>query len=356
MTESNGGVRAGRSPWLGLLGALAAAGCQSIGPATVTRDRLDYSAAITESWKHQTLLNIIKLRYSDPPLFVDVGQIISGYSLETSVSLGANSGPLRNESVGGSARFTDRPTITYVPLTGNRFLNGLLTPIAPASLFSTIAAGWPADMLMPIGVGSINGIANDELVSGEYRPADPRFLRTVELIRQMQLSRTVSLRVDKKPDGAATVLAFGRPDPASVGASTELRDLLGLDADATEFNLVYGDNAANGREIAMRTRSLLNILQLMAARAEVPLAHLQDGRASAGADAQSTSNFRGFRIQSAADEPKDAFVSVRYRDAWFFIDDRDLASKRVFTLIMLLFTLADTGADREGPVITVPAQ
>src|SRR3954468_5843793 len=105
-------------------------GCKGIGPATVARDRFDYSGSISESWKRQTLLNIVKLRYLDPPIFVDVGQIVSGYSLETALTMGGNL-PETNAfggntaTVGGSARFTDRPTITYTPLTGNRFIRGL---------------------------------------------------------------------------------------------------------------------------------------------------------------------------------------------------------------------------------------
>ncbi|NJM55128.1 MAG: hypothetical protein HC841_03690 [Verrucomicrobiae bacterium] len=146
-----------------LLVLLLVSGCRSLGPRTVPRDRADYSTTISESWKRQTLLNIVKLRYLDPPIFVDVGQIVAGYSLETALTAGASfpeSSALggNTATVGGSARFTDRPTITYMPLTGNAFVKSLMTPLPPESVFFTIQSGWPADAILLATAASINGL------------------------------------------------------------------------------------------------------------------------------------------------------------------------------------------------------
>lgn len=44
-----------------LLAALS--GCASIGPGKIVSERTRYNASITESWKQQILLNIVKIRY-----------------------------------------------------------------------------------------------------------------------------------------------------------------------------------------------------------------------------------------------------------------------------------------------------
>jgi hypothetical protein len=47
-------------------------------------------------------------------------------------------------------------------------------------------------------------------------------------------------------------------------------------------------------------------------------------------------------------------VAVRYRNSYFWIDDRELGSKRIFSFLMFVFTLAETGEKGTAPVVTIP--
>jgi hypothetical protein len=65
---------------------------------------------------------------------------------------------------------------------------------------------------------------------------------------------------------------------------------------------------------------------------------------------------RYMRVHSSAERSAQAFLSVPYRDHWFWIDDRGLATKRNFALLMLLFALADTREKKGLPLLTIRAQ
>ncbi len=341
-------------------------GCHSLGPGTVARDRFDYSASISESWKRQTLLNIVKLRYFDPPIFVDVGQIVSGYQLQTSATLGgqaSSAAALQSNSLnlGGAASFIDRPTITYVPLTGNKFIKGLMTPLSPESVFFTIQSGWPADGVLLATMASINGLKNQESSIAGVTPPDPAFMEVLALMRQIQLSGAVALRVKLDPQNQQTSLLTFRSQnipPEVLQKIRELRRLLGLDPNASEFKLVFGASASNDKEVAVVTRSLMQQLTTMASQVDAPDQDVSQGRATPGWEAVSsnTNAVRLITIHSSGSKPADAFVAINYRAHWFWIDDRDLKSKRVFAFMMLLFTLADTGEKEPLPLITIPAQ
>jgi len=348
------------------LGLVMATGCRSIGPGTLPRDRFEYSTGIAESWKRQTLLNIVKLRYLDPPVFVDVGQIVAGYSLETAFTAAGSlpqNGALggNTATLGGSARFTDRPTITYTPLTGNKFIKALMTPLPPDSVFFTIQSGYPADAVFSAAVGTMNGLKNQETTLEGVSPPDADFVRALDLLRKIQLSGAVGLRIQQDAQKQQTTLVTIRTKNVSdqtLADTRELRQLLQLDAAATELKLVFGATASSDKELALQTRSLLQILQTMAVQVEVPVADITEGRATPGIDSAVDSAGRQslVRIHSSKDKPVNASVSILYRGHWFWIDDRDLKTKRAFAFMMMLFTLAETGEKEPLPLITIPAQ
>ena len=343
-------------------------GCKSVGPGSVPRDRSDYSDAISESWKRQTLLNIVKLRYLDPPIFVDVGQIVSGYQLQVGGTVGGQISSQRalqgnSLNLGGAATFIDRPTITYTPLTGNKFIKGLMTPLQPESVFFTIQSGWPADGVLFATVAEINGLKNQAASINGVTPADPGFLRVLALMRKIQLSGAVAMRIKQDAQKQqSTILTFRSSEiaPQTLEDIRELRRLLRLDPDAGEFSLVFGSSSTNDKEVAVLTRSLLHQMGMMASQVDVPAEDVSQGRATPGWEvvthAHDTNAVRLIEIHSSKSKPAEAFVTVNYRNHWFWIDDRDLKSKRVFSFMMMLFTLADTGEKEPLPLITIPAQ
>jgi hypothetical protein len=185
-------------------------------------------------------------------------------------------------------------------------------------------------------------------------------LQALALIRKLQVSGTVGLRVQAGKDQQQALLTFRtkQTSPETLEDSGELRRLLGLDPDAESFHLVFGGTATNDKEVALLTRSILHLMQTMASQVDVPPADVAEGRVTprwegGRGDAASP---RLVRVHSSKSRPKDAFVTVRYRDLWFWIDDRDLKTKRTFAFMMLLFTLADTGEKENLPLITIPAQ
>src|SRR5215831_2782536 len=153
----------------GALFGLAVAACGSIGPVTVSHDRIDYATAIGNSWKEQTLLNLVKLRYGDMPVFLEVAQVVAGYQLQSAIGGSFTAGNFNSSLVGpftatgnvnAAGTYTDRPTVIYSPLTGVDFLKRLMTPVPPSSVLFMLQSGYSAERIMPIMLDSINGLNN----------------------------------------------------------------------------------------------------------------------------------------------------------------------------------------------------
>lgn len=141
-------------------------------------------------------------------------------------------------------------------------------------------------------------------------------------------------------------------------ALRELSTLLHLRPGEKEVTVTYGLFPRSDREIAMLTRSMLNVMVELATRIDVPARHVAEGRTVASlskSDSADNNSRKLIDIKSSSDKPENAYVAVRYNDHWFWIDDRDFKSKRTFAFLMIISSTTETGGSEGLPLVTIPA-
>ncbi len=340
------------------LGPFGLSGCTSLGPATIRRDRVDFAEAIIDATKRETLLNIVKLRYADTPSLVSVSQLVAGYSLNGTISLGTDfldkTFDFANSiNLGASGSFSENPTVTYTPVAGEDFARAMLTPIPPSELFAMVAAGAPSDVI-GLGVQSVNGLRNWSTNAPGATPADPAFIEVIDLLTTLRRDGVIGFAFETR-DGVrnANLLISapaGGPLPPRV---RRLIDLLGLDLAKRSFRIAFGFGAGARDEVRVYTRSLFEILDSLAGRIEVPDDDVAAGRTyPTGPTPGSTIPALAVRHQEFS--PGGAFAAVEYRSTWYWVDDDDYGSKRVFTGLMLLLNVVQKTGQPQLPVITIP--
>jgi hypothetical protein len=345
------------------LGMLLAS-CGSYGPRSMDRDQLDYGNSIGDNWKNQMLANIVKIRYVDMPVFVDVGSIVSGYSLSTTVNgrLGFSDsftgGP--TQGLGASGTYTDRPTITYMPKTGDDYLRSIIEPIEPASLLALIQAGYSSELLFTWAVEAINGVHNWSVSrkssSGRSSSADPEFIEYVSLMQELQVLGAIGFKLKSDENDKHDIIF--RLNKQGLSESTiqkgkRAAEIIGLDPEQEQFRVIYAPFKSDSETLSIQTRSVLQMLSAMAGFIDVPAEKTVN--ASPGYDDSGTSR-RPFQVRSGKDRPDQSFAQVKYQGYWYWIDDSDITSKRVFTLMLFITTLTNTANEARAPVLTIPTQ
>jgi hypothetical protein len=338
-----------------LLGLLLFA-CSSYGPRALPRDRFDYATAVGRSLNHELLLNLVKLRYMEMPVFMDVQQILAGYTIEGGGSVGTTTGSVPDFwSVSAAGKYTDRPTITFRPRSGQEFAKDIMTPIEPRAVLQLIQAGFPAELMLPMCVDSINGLRNSSGTLVRAGAGDSRFRELAKAIQVVQREGGLGMRIEKGPDASeAIVLVFRHEDASDEAraAALQVAQLLRLDP-GQNYTVRYSTGPGGGSEIAMQTRSILQVMFELATQIEVPPKHEEKGwvvpsvaEAAAG---------RIMHVRSGASAPDEAFVSVKYLDNWFWIPQSDLLSKRTFSFLNLLSAFVESGGPETPTLVTIPA-
>jgi len=339
--------------------------CQSVYFGGVQKDRSGYADVIGESWKEQMLLNIVKVRYLDVPVYLDIQSVVSSYTMELESGINAIFFPQpavratdsNNFGLSGKHRFSESPTISYVPLSGERFANSVLRPLPPELVFAFVTAGGHMEFLLKATVQSINGIANASSSPSTPHRATERFSAFIEILGRVVEAGAVGLRIEKDAERSQAYLFFRRTAEDAVdGDIAALKKLLGLDLKRDEFQLVYGVTQGRTDTIAVLTRSIQGITGELSAGVTIPDQDLLEGRATRRIAQDGEGGHYLLQVGNSSERPADAFAAVKYRNRWFWVDDRDLTSKRTFRFLLMFASMSETGALPQAPLLTIPTR
>lgn len=345
-----------------ILSVLTLTGCSHFGSENLMVDRFSFNEAISDSWKDQMLLNLVKLRYGDTPMFLGVQSVISQHNMRGSMNMGGswNQGPSPwAGALGGSAEFSNSPTVTYAPMQGKVFGKSMLTPIPPGNIINLIQSGYSVKPVLRLTLKSINGLRNVTEADSAANPGDKRFYQLLDVMAELQHENYLAIKEVKEEKGHTTLLRLRDPQNERMRDKLyEFRNLLGLDPTAKEYTIIFGLATENSRQIAILTRSVLDVLTNLSDCIEVPPQHVAENRASKSnlvtrVDGRQIEPL--MRIQSGKSKPSDAFTAVPYRGNWYWVEDRDFHSKFLFSFLMIVMQLVDTGEAPGSPSLVLPA-
>jgi hypothetical protein len=182
---------------------------------------------------------------------------------------------------------------------------------------------------------------------------DPEYEELLNLLKRIQGTNAIGMRVEKVNDREVASMFFSnRITQQTAQEVVALKRLLRLNPEINEFSVIFGSVPKSDKELTILSRSMLQILMELAGAITVPKEHLEQGQVSHVALTHDIPPL--IRIHSGAEKPVNAFAAVQYNYFWFWIAKEDVPSKRILSLLMLFFSLTESGSGT-SPAITVGA-
>jgi hypothetical protein len=133
-----------------------------VGPKAVRYTRLRYNEVVRETNDEQLLINIVRLRYDDSPMFIDLPNITSQFEIAgrgNYLGGAGNEFPGRTNLGFGELSLRDTPTLSYHPREGREIAKVLLSPLS-ADVLIVVNAGANLKQLMLFSINDINHVLN----------------------------------------------------------------------------------------------------------------------------------------------------------------------------------------------------
>ena len=312
---------------------LVSAGCSAVGPRYIESSRGSYLDVLALTDQQELLANLVRMRYAEAPVFIQIDGITASPSLRFDVDSELDVDSLVDGStLKPRVIYEDNPTIVYTPLLGKEFSRELLLPLDPLVLLLLRENEWQLDELFRLLVSSINGIRNAP-------PDSARFDTIAETLGELSRDGGLFLGTitDSNAKGGEQLLLWLSPSTKATLGGQELMKQLGLDA-STEVYPVKPGFRTGDAPISITMRPLYAVMLRLADMIDVPPGHARLATPPRNADAMND-NSPLLKIRYSESRPADALVSMQSRNVWYSVADSDLRSKRTLQTLRLLFNL-----------------
>jgi hypothetical protein len=333
-------------------------GCEFLGPRALEAGRTDYNTAAKSTAVDQLLLNIVRMRFSDRPYFLEVS------SISSTAEAGAAFGGTDEKGVEGGIRYLERPTIIYTPLTGESFVRQLLSPVELQTLLLLRDAGWEMDDILTVFADRMNGVPNASTGGDSTPEGVPEYLKfqqLAEAIDELEDNDFLLFASGEEIDSGELIIAV---DPRARGtqAFMDFTRILKLDPKASVYRMRVGVVQESDDEIVIKVRPIMSALFFVGQGVIVPQKWLDAKSVNFAVDAMGNpfdwDLVHGdlILIRSSESEPSRgvAYSKVEYANYWFYITARDFDSKETLTMLSIVLTLKAGGIKTERPVLTLP--
>jgi len=338
-----------------------------IGPDSVQDSRGEFNQVISDTNDAQSLLNLVKRRYGDSISVLEVSSVSTSIEWQRGGSLALSifdGGPdANNAGFGGSARYTERPTITYLPLKGGDFIKKVLSPVDVDMLMLLSRSGWRMDRILNLTVNNINGIDNAHTASGPTPALAPDFKKFDQFLAAMVAIERANLQfgyIMHEDKDRQLALYFKKTSLLNRNVQ-KLIEIMNLDGKSNIYPIYAELETEEDRsEIQIDFRSLAGIQFFLSHGIIVPEDHLDEGLVQITKNPDGTefnwSEITGelMTIYSSKNEPDQDSAKVFYRDYWFYIKDSDITSKYTFMLLNQIESLQSGEIKESGPTLTLP--
>ncbi len=388
-----------------------ASGC--LGPKAIRYTRLRYNEVVRDTNDEQLLMNIVRLRYADSPVFIDLPSITSQFEMAGHGNyLGGygNQEPGRASLGYGELSLRDTPTLSYHPREGREIAKSLLTPLS-SDLFIVVNAGANLEQLLLLTINDINDLPNAPratTLTPKVSDDNRLFVRAIQILESLRERDATELAVgtNEETDIASDPIAkssvrgsdllnaardgfvyrtqgenvtlhkrekelflrirdpyVNSPEMQEVAQIFHLTPGLGrywIKSELTEEADTKSLNPMGNDTIYLNLRSILQIMTFLSKGVCVPEEHVQSGIVpmTPGPDGQpfdwTQITAGNFRVHAQKHRPHNAEVAIQYRGYWFSIDRNDVNSRAVLAILEILFALQESDVKTTGPLLTLP--